>query len=99
MGLRLQDVLDVARAVENGDYGEGRAGRVVHDQIRVDAPELQGSRREVRSGVSHPWPLSEVLERLLEGIVNTQGGVDVVLSDEIGDSIDVLLGARRELVA
>ena len=99
MALRLQDVLDVARAMENRDDGEGRTGWVVHDQIRVDAPELQGSRREVRSGVSHPWLLSEVPERLLEGIVNAQGGFDVVLRDEIGDLVDVLLGARRELLA
>ena len=99
MGLGRQAVLDVARAMENCDSGEWRTGWVVHDQIRVDAPELQGSRREVRSGVAHPWPLSEVPERLLEGIVNAQGGVDVVRSDEIGDLLDILLGARRELVA
>jgi hypothetical protein len=85
MRLWLQDVLDVARAMENCDDGERRTGWVVHDQIRVDAPELQWSHCEVHSGVSHPRPLSQEPERLLEGIVDEQGGFDVVLSDEIGD--------------
>ena len=59
-----------------------------------DAPELQRTLGEVLARMSHRRHLGQVAERLLEGIVNAERGLDVVFRDEVRDPIDVAQRAR-----
>ena len=74
----LQDLGDVACPVKHGDDGHRITGRVVYDQVGIDAPELQGTVGEIFTRVADARPRRYQDERILEREHDLHCGIDVV---------------------
>jgi hypothetical protein len=81
----------VACAVEHRDDGQRIAGRVVHDQVGVHAPELQWTIGEILADVADAWPRRQQVGGREQRVTNANGSVLVVGSNELYDVADVLL--------
>jgi hypothetical protein len=81
----FEEAPNVARAVQDGQHGQGATRRVVNDQVRKHAPELHGALGEILAGVPHFGHLGE-LPKGVEGIQNTECGIDILLGDEVCDA-------------
>jgi hypothetical protein len=62
----LEDLGNVASAVQHRDDGQRISGRPVHDQIGIDTPELQRTVGQIVTRVANAWPRRQQDERLLE---------------------------------
>ena len=59
----LQEMREVARAVQHREDSRRVACRIGDDEVPVDRPELHGAVGQVRARVTHPGPFRQQLER------------------------------------
>jgi hypothetical protein len=91
----LENLGHVACGVQHSHDSQRIAGRVVHDQVGIDALELQRTIGQILTRVSNAPPRRQQDERLLEREHDLYCRIDAVAGNEVSDSFDVRLGALR----